>query len=162
MKKLSLKWALLRIIAFLQLLITAFLGFSSFISLFQTGSIYFLFQTLAFLLICSLALLFLNVFNNNYPDKPILGRQKTIFNWLFLLNFLLISFLFALIFAEYRELNSIANLLHRTTTRLPFQFLVFIILYSGLLLFQFIILYGLYSLRKEIYSNFLSKKFDFE
>ena len=122
MKKFSLKWALIRIVSFLQLLATAFFCITSFISLFQTDHIYFLFQTLAFLLICSLAILFLNVFNNNYPDKPIVGKQKSFFNWLFLLNFLLLAFLFALIFAEYRDLKLIANVLNRTILLLPFPF----------------------------------------
>ena len=156
------KWKLLRVISFFQMLITAFFCITSFISIFQTGAIYFLFQTFAFVLISSLAILFLNILNNNYPDKPIAGRQKSLFNWLFLLNFLLIAFLFGLIFAEYGQLNSIADLLSRSVFALPFDLLMFLIAYAVLLVFQFIILYGLYSVRRLIYRNFINKKFEFE
>jgi len=65
---------------------------------------------------------FLNVLNNNYPDKPITGRQKNVFNWLFLLNFLLVAFLFGVLFAEYRELHPIANLIDRSVSLCCFNY----------------------------------------
>ena len=152
----------LQLISFLQLLVTAFFSITSFISLFQTSDIYFLFQTSAFVLMSSLAILLLNILNNNYPDKPITGRQKSVFNWLFILNFLLIAFLFGLVFAEYGELHSIANLINRPVLSLPFKLLILIFTYIAQLVFQFIILYGLYSIRRQIYRNFMNKEFEFE
>jgi hypothetical protein len=151
-----------QIVSFLQLLITAFFCITSFINLFQTGDIYFLFRTSAFVLMSSLAILFLNVLNNNYPDKPITGRQKNVFNWLFLLNFLLVAFLFGVLFAEYRELHSISNLIDRSVFSLPFQLLILLLTYIALLVFQFIILYSLYSIRRQLYRNFMNRQFEFE
>ena len=151
-----------QIVSFLQMLITAFFCITSFINLFQTGDIYFLFQTSAFVLMSSLAILFLNVVNNNYPDKPITGRQKNVFNWLFLLNFLLIAFLFGLLFAEYRELHSIADLMDHPVFTLSFKLLILLLTYIALLAFQFIILYALYAIRRRLYRNFMNKQFEFE
>jgi hypothetical protein len=151
-----------QVVSFLQMLATAFFSITSFINLFQTSDIYLLFQTTAFVLMSSLAILLLNILNNNYPDKPITGRQKSVFNWLFILNFLLIAFLFGLIFAEYGELHSIANLIDRPVLSLPFKLLVLVFTYITLLVFQFIILYGLYSIRRQIYRNFMNKEFEFE
>ena len=89
---------LFRIVCFLQMLITVFLTFTSVISLFSTGRLYFVIESLAFMLMAALAILGLTLMSTHYPDKPVTGKQKSVFNWLFLLNFLLLAFVFALFF----------------------------------------------------------------
>src|SRR5687768_10841452 len=93
-------WKLFKVVCFLQMLATVYFAFTAFVSLFKTGEIYYLFETAAFALMSALAILALQVLGNNYPDKLIVGNQKAAFNWLYLMNFLLIAFLFGLFFAE--------------------------------------------------------------
>jgi len=158
----SVKWKFFGLICVLQLLATAFFSITSFINLLQLGLFYFLLQTIAFVLMTRLTILALNILNNNYPDVPVGGRQKTIFNWLFLLNFLLLAFLFGLVIAEYKNLKALTNLLDRSIFSLPFKWLLPFFIYSIILVFQFIILYGLYAIRIELYRNFMKKQFEFE
>jgi len=156
------KWKFFGLICVLQLLATAFFSITSFINLFQINAFYFLLQTIAFLLMTWLTMLALNILNNNYPDMQVAGRQKTIFNWLFLFNFLLIAFLFGLVISEYKNLKALTNLLDRSIFSLPFKWLLPFFAYAVILVFQFIILYGLYAIRVELYRNFISKQFEFE
>ena len=117
---------------------------------------------LLFLFIFLLTILAINILNNNYPNVPITGRQKTNFNRLFLINFLFLVFLFAMIFAEYRALNELAKFINRPLFKLPFEVFISVISAVVTLIFQLIILYGLYQLRRELYFNFIKKEFDFE
>jgi hypothetical protein len=159
----SASWKLFKLVCFVQMLITVYFTFTAFISLFQSGEIYYFFETLAFILMTSMAIMALNVLGNNYPDKPIAGTQKIIFNWLFLLNFLLIAFLFGLFFAEYGQLKALSRIMLRPLATLPFTFFVPFLAIIMLLIFQFIILYGMYAMRRLLYINFFTKKqFEFE
>ncbi|MBK5272569.1 MAG: hypothetical protein JJE22_16320 [Bacteroidia bacterium] len=157
-----LKWKLLGLICIVQMLISAYFSINSFITLFQVNSLFFLFQSFVFVLITWLSILTINILSNNYPDKPVSGGQKRTFNWLFLLNFLLLSFLFGLVFADYGRLKSIASLIKRSLFSLPFSLLAPLLVNLAILIFQFVILYSLYSLRRLIYRNFISKQFEFE
>jgi len=134
----------------------------AFINLLESSRISELISVLLFLLIFLQTILALKLLNNNYPDVPVTGKQKTNFNRLFLLNFLFLVFLFGIIFAELRGLNEISTLIGKPILDLPFQFFIYGLSIIVVLIFQLIILYGLYSLRRELYANFMKKEFDFE
>jgi hypothetical protein len=154
---------LFRIVCLLQMLATVFFGFLSFTNLITSGRFYFMLESIFFMLIASLSILGLNLLHTNYPDRPIVGKQKSVFNWLFLFNFLLLSFLFGLFFSEYRQLNTIREFAGRRLLSLPFRILLPLLMALAILIFQFIILYGLYNLRRELYFNFTrNKRFEFE
>ena len=156
-------WNIFRIICLLQMLATVFLSFTNLISIFNTGDFQYLLQTIAFMIISSLPVLALSILNSNYPDKPVVGRQKSIFNWLFLLNFLLLAFLFAFFFSALRNLQSVANLVNKEIYSLPFSLWIHALICTGMLLFHLIILYGLYILRRILYINqFEERQFEFE
>ena len=156
------RWILFRIVCILQMLGAAVFMIMGMINFFTGMAISGILSIVLFLAIFLLTILAVNILNNNYPNVPVSGRQKTNFNRLFLINFLFLVFLFALIFAEYRGLNEIAKLLNRPLFDLPFNMVVFIIAVTMMLIFQLIILYGLYQLRRELYINFTRKEFDFE
>ena len=159
----SFSWKLFRIICFLQVLLTAFYAITSFINLFKySNRFYHFFESLAFGLMLWLAVLAMNLLNNNYPDKPVAGSEKTMFNWLFLLNFVLLTFLFGLFFAELSRLKDISQLFNRRVFRLSFTLFLPVLVSFITLLFQLVILYGLYSLRRLLYFNFSKKEFEFE
>jgi hypothetical protein len=157
-----LRWKLFRLVCVLQILLVVGIGGYSFIMIFLSGShFYYFLNAIAFVMMMLLANLGLGVLTNNYPDEPIVDAQKSRFNWLFLLNFLLISFSSAHIVAEYRFLNEI-SVFSESITRLPIKLLGQLILYLFIFIFHLIILYGLFFLRREIYANYLQKKFEFE
>jgi hypothetical protein len=144
------------------MLSSASLGLLALIRFFDDGSFSAFIRILLFLLIFLLTILAVNILNNNYPEVPVAGKQKTSFNRLFLLNFLFLVFLFGIIFAEYRQLSTLAGYIHRPVLKLPFEMFLSIIIGFITLVFQFIILYGLYQLRRELYFNFMKKEFEFE
>jgi len=156
-------WQLFRIVCLLQMMATVFLSFASLISFFNAGRFSYVFETIAFALVASLAIFALNLLNTNYPDKPVVGKQKSIFNWLFLINFLLLAFLFAHFFADYNGLRVLSSLTGRSIFSFSFRFWWPVILFGATIIFQFIILYGLYILRRLLYLNFYeARQFEFE
>jgi hypothetical protein len=159
----SINWQLYRLVCLLQMLATTFFTFTSLISLFNTGKGYYFLETLFFVLMVALSIFALNLVNTNYPDKPVAGKQKNVFNWLFLVNFFLLVFLFGLFFAEYRSLGLLRSIRGGSLFSLPFRFLVPLLTKIAVLIFQLIILYGLFNLRRELYRNFfVNKQFEFE
>ncbi len=157
-----LRWKIFRIICVLQLLAAS-------ANLLQRLFYFFLnisFSNIAALLLFTsmllLCVLGINLVNNNYPDEPVEGKQKKIFNRLFLLNFLLLAFLFGFIISGFRILDNFSSITGKAFFDLPFDLFLMPIAYSAMLIFQLIILYGLYSLRLELRSNFMKRKFEFE
>src|SRR5688572_1752376 len=158
----TVSWVLFRIVCFFQTAIAAFVVLSSILGFIQYPSFTEVARVLLFLLVLLLSIFAINLINNNYPDKPVEGSQKTVFNRLFLVNFVFLAFLFGFVFAEYRAASRFSQLIDTPIYKLPFYTLISLITYMLTLLFQFIILYGLYELRRMLYDNFRRKKFDFE
>ena len=156
------RWKLFRVVCIIQMLAASVFTIMAFIHFVESGNFYSFISILLFLLIFLLTILTINILANNYPDVPVAGKQKTNFNRLYLLNFLFLVFLFGIIFAEYRELTILARFVNKSLVELPFGFFLYGIANAVILLFQFIILYGLYVLRRELYVNFMKKQFDFE
>jgi cytochrome bd-type quinol oxidase subunit 2 len=152
---------MLRIICIIQALIAIVQCFTSLFGLLTGGGFMSLLQAIAFGFIAALPILTFTIYNNNYPDKLIEGRQKKNFNRIFLINFLLIAFLFGFVFRDYRDaIFQSRSLGLRSGSYLVF-FIPFIISCCTLI-FQFSVLYGLYWLRQQINNNLSSKQFDFE
>ena len=156
------KWKLFRVVCILQMLSSSVFTIIALINLFQEASFPTFVMVILSLFIFLLTILAVDIVSNNYPDVPVAGKQKSNFNRLFLINFLFLVFLFGLIFAEYRQLKTLAEFLDKPLYALPGKFFISITINIITLVFQFIILYGLYQLRRELYSNFLKKKFEFE
>lgn len=156
------KWKIFRFICVLQMIISSTAEIMALIRFFQEPGFYTVIVVVLFLLVFMFTILAVNILGNNYPDTPITGRQKNNFNRLFLLNFLFLTFLFGIIFAEWRDLRVIADLTGKSVLSLPSRFYLYLGGNLLILIFQFIMFYGLYHLRRELYVNFMKKKFDFE
>jgi hypothetical protein len=156
------RWKLFRIVCILQMLAASVFAIMALIRFFEAGNFSAFIRIVLYLLIFLQTILAVNIINNNYPDTPVTGKQKTNFNRLFLLNFLFLVFLFGIVFSEYRQLNALAQLTGKSILELPFEWFIYLIIHLIVLIFQFIILYGLYQLRRELYFNFMKKEFDFE
>ncbi len=95
MNGLPLHWKLFRILCIFQLIMVLYSLVSNAINLFDSNSwrawISFICYALVFVFLCQ----GLSILNDNYPDSPLTLSQKRRFNLLFLVNFLLIAFLFS-------------------------------------------------------------------
>lgn len=149
---------ILRIICAIQLVLAIFKCFTSLTSLLTDWEWIYFIQALAFALIAALPVRVFIVLSVNFPDKPIVGKQKKNFNRIFLINFLLIAFLFGFVFFDFKKDAAIAaqaGLVHPI-------FFIYFWLSILMLVFHFIILYALFWLRSHIYNNAVEKQFDFE
>jgi hypothetical protein len=156
------KWQLFRLLCFLQIACGMFYTLSSMVWFFNQGSFSALLFLLIWIMIMSLATLGVNLVNRNYPAAPVEGKLKTVFNRLYLVNILAVALLFARVFSEWKQISFWAEATHISWYQLPFSLLYSFFLAIFALLAQFLILYGLYVLRLELYRNFQSKKFEFE
>lgn len=156
------KWQLFRLLCFLQIACGMFYTLSSMVWFFNEGSFSAIVVLLSWIMIMSLATLGVNLVNRNYPAAPVEGKLKTVFNRLYLVNILAVALLFARVFSEWKQISFWAEATQISWFQLPFSFLYSFLLAIFALLAQFLILYGLYVLRLELYRNFQSKKFEFE
>lgn len=155
-------WKLFRVACFVQLLIAVMYGLLSLISTFKEGDLNFLIQTFAFFLIAWFAAFSVQTVNEHYPDVVISGRTKSVFNWLFLLNFLLLAFLFAQAIREYTSIKYMAKIYRMNFIKMDFSFYIELIIAAIMIFLQLTMLYGMYSLRLLLYRNFHKKTFEFE
>jgi hypothetical protein len=156
-------WKLFHACCYLQLLLTALHCIVSFIGVFQyLHPLHFFLRTIAFGLFFWLAAFGLSIYKKLFPDQPVTGKDKKYFNRLFLINFFLSVFLFALVFSEMKELQIIRRMTGLNYLELPFAFYIQLIAYLLILVFHLLILSGLYNLRLLLDHNFRKKKFDFE
>jgi hypothetical protein len=158
----SLSWKLYRIVCFFQTVIAAYIMLTALLSFVQYPSFSDAARVLLFLLVMMLSIFAINTLNNHYPDIPIEAGQKKVYNRLFLINFLLLALFFGFVFAEYRVLIRFMRLIDKTLLYAPFTSYISFVTYTISLIFQLIILSGLYKLRFLLYDNFRKKKFDFE
>jgi hypothetical protein len=157
---------ILRIVCIIQILIAIFQCLSSLTGLVLDGEFIFLLQSIAFAFIAILPIMTFNISNNYFPDKIIEGRPKKSFNRIFLINFLLISFLFGFVFQDckdYRQaVKSSQVFLVGGNYRPLVSYLIGFIISCAMLIFHFGVLYGHYLMRRYINNNANSKQFDFE
>ncbi|MFT3825071.1 MAG: hypothetical protein QM731_14200 [Chitinophagaceae bacterium] len=111
-----------------------------------------LLEAIAYVLIFVFLYKGLSLLNDNYPDIPLTVKQKKQFNWLFIINLLLIAFLFAEIIAEWRATVPLLMLLN---AGFGLYFLIGypLFLVTLIFLFHLIFLVGMAKLRGEIHTN---------
>jgi len=155
---------ILRIICILQIVAAIYRGFISLIGLIQDGDFIYLLQAIAFAIIAALPVQVFIIFSNNYPDKRIEGKQKRNFNRLFLINALLLAFLFGFVFYDYQEAFYTPGPDEVFSVGALYQpvYIQDLIVSITMLVFHFVVLYGLFWLRTTINMNVNSRQFDFE
>jgi hypothetical protein len=157
---------ILRIVCIAQILIAVFQCLSSFTGLVLNGEFIFLMQSIAFAFIAILPIITFNISNNYFPDRIIEGMQKKKFNRIFLINFLLISFLFGFVFQDFKDYRNSVKISHTFSVEGNYRplvsYLLSLIISCAMLIFHFSILYGHYWMRRYINNNTNRKQFDFE
>ena len=157
---------ILRIVCIIQILIAVFQCLSSLTGLVLEREFMFLLQSIAFAFIAILPIITFNISNNYFPDKIIEGKPKKNFNRIFLINFLLLSFLFGFVFQNFKDYRNAVKLSHEFSVATkygpPSSYLISVIIFCAMLIFHFWILYGHYWMRRYINNNANRKQFDFE
>lgn len=157
------KWKLFRLVCVLQILITAIHAGYSLINMFLTESYFFgILNAAGFICMLLLANLGLNLMTYNYPNEPVNDAQKSKFNWLFLINFFLLAFSSGYVFKELRKLIDSLGAYNSSVADIPVSNFLPLLIYVCLFVFHVLILYGLFVLRRLLYSNYLQNTFEFE
>ena len=156
MKGFTTSWKIFRAFCIVQLILVAFKGILSFSQLFYQRNI-----LISCVDIIAYGLVFLFVYNGlsmlnyNYPDIPLSPKQKRTFNILYLINFILISFLFAqvvnnwwLVPFVFKPGSVSKNYWYIMTAQLLFSWIIFII--------HLVFLAGMNQLRRFIHQNTIS------
>ncbi len=156
-----LNWQLFRIVCLIQSAMSIYYFFTSMTSLFEQGGLLHFFSLICFGLVATFALFAFTLINSNYPNKPVAGKQKSWFNWLFLLDFLVLAFLFSIFFSTLRDYKHLRTLV--PDSLIPSAWKWVLGTTALILIFQFIILFGMYSLRRLLFINaYKIKQFEFE
>lgn len=152
-----LRWKIFKALAILQLIFVTFKLFTSFAALFfGDGVLLTILDIVIYGSMLAFVTLGFTVVNYNFPETPLSNKRKRWFNYLFLLNFLLIAVLFAKSISEWEFFNLLFDDEFVTTaitgaSKIYYYFLMF---HNNLIfLLHLYFLYCMYRLRKEIYSN---------
>jgi hypothetical protein len=153
MNGLPISWKIFRIICILQLLMVATKIMLAISRLFA-GQRFFVhgLEIIVYILMFVFLYQGLSLLNYNYPDIPLTDKQKRQFNLLFLVNFLVIAFLFAMVVSEYRLMMPLFVFVtdsFKASLAVSSYFLFTTLVF----LFHLVFLFGMYTLRRGIYQR---------
>ncbi len=160
MNELTRGWKLFRLLMILQMIIIGFdLTFST-VVLFEHLGLTFsnVLKMLSYAVVFGFLYMGIVILNNHYPDSPLSRRQKTWFNYLFMLNFMAIALLFAVCLVVWRA--TVPMLLAEASSEYQLNYInIALILFFATypFLFHLIFLGGMMKLRKLIYRNSVEK-----
>lgn len=160
MKEFTMFWKIFRVLCIVQLILVAFLGVQSLGLLFSRGNpLLYLINMLAYTAVFLFVYHGLSILNYNYPDTPLSARQKRLFNVLYLINFLLVAFLFARVVNDWWMVHLVFDPESRRdyawyvmTALLLISWFIFII--------HLVTLAGMFRLRRFIHENTINTWYD--
>lgn len=153
------KISLFRLICIVQFILTGYMAVVSFAYIFETPGWYSVIGFVAFCLAVYLVVFLLQVMHKNHPDIPLSIGQKSAFNRLFVLNFLMLSVLLSY------NLNDIKLIIVTSTNEwqiLPNSRYAVILLNFFITIFQVYILLRMVKFRRSLNSNFEKKSLDLD
>lgn len=151
MNGLSLRWKLFRVLCIIQLVVVAYSVMLHAVRLFGGSPWRELINLTSYSLIFVFLCQGLSILSDNYPDTPLTLSQKRRFNLLFLLNFLLIAFLFSKVVNASWVLPFIR--MGSFSGSLLFNLLFLLLQTVCVFIFHLLFLFGMYRLRQLIYQN---------
>lgn len=150
--------SLFRLICIVQFVLSGYMAVSSFTDIFNAPGLYSVMSFVTFCLVIYLVVFLLQVMHKNHPDIPLSLSQKSAFNRLFLLNFIMLSVLLAanindvkLIIASGNTLNILPSFAYALTV---LNFLITI--------FQVYILISMVKFRRSLNKKFEEKSLDLD
>lgn len=156
-------WKLFGAVCAIQMIAAVFLAFHSLSRLAVRINTATILNTFCYLLVAALPIFALSVLTRNHPDRPVAGRQKAVFNWLFLLNFINLAFLFGMFFSQLNTVVGYAKIFGGSVLQLPFRLTSTFYTILVVLILHLVILYGMFELRRFLFINYIrEKQFEFE
>ena len=160
MNELNRGWKLFRLLMVLQMIIIAFDLTIAIVALFEHRGLTLpnVLKMLSYTVVFCFLYMGIVILNNHYPDTPLSRRQKTWFNYLFILNFMAITLLFAVCLSVWRATVPILLAKDSSVYQLNYvniALLLFLATYP--FLFHLFFLGGMMRLRKLIYQNTVEK-----
>lgn len=153
MNELPAKWKLFRVACIIQMVLVACQLMLSVTGLFwRKQLVYPITEIIAYSIIFFFVYMGLSLLNDNYPDTPLTPKQKRNFNYLFIVNFLLIAYLFAQVIAEWRR---VVPYLFEMELTIRSYIILSAMLAMNLVIFalHLVFLVGMFNLRRAIYRN---------
>ncbi|MBX2922969.1 MAG: hypothetical protein KF746_12295 [Chitinophagaceae bacterium] len=151
--------SLLKLICALQFALAGYMTLNSFVYIFNEAGWHSIVSFIAFCFAVYLTSFVWQVIYKNYPDMPLSLSQKTTFNWLFILNFFLLS---ALLTYNINDVKLVTGLSGAGTLVLSPLFYASVLLHLLVTIFQVYILLGMVKLRRTLNRNFEKKAVDME
>jgi hypothetical protein len=155
MKGLTSLWKAFRTICIVQLILVAFKGMLSFREVFgQANVLVGIINIIAYAVMFIFVYHGLSMLNYNYPDVPLSSKQKRWFNILYLLNFILIAFLFAQVVNDWWMVPFVFDMASISSNKGAWLYVAALVLISWFIfIIHFIFLAGMFRLRRVIYEN---------
>ncbi|MBO9200894.1 MULTISPECIES: hypothetical protein [Niastella] len=155
MKGLTTLWKAFRTICIVQLILVAFKAMLSLRVLFsQANALVGIINIIAYALVFIFVYHGLSMLNYNYPDVPLSPKQKRWFNILFLINFILIAFLFAQIVNNWWMIQFVFDMGTFNASKAAWLYGTALFSISWFIfIIHFVFLTGMYKLRRLIYEN---------
>lgn len=160
MKEFTSFWKLFRVLCIVQLILVAFLGVRSFGLIFTRNStLLYLVNTIAYTMVFLFVYQGLSILNYNYPDQPLSTKQKRAFNLLYLINFVLIAFLFAQVVNDWWMVRFVFDPTIAKNTGW-YVMTAFLLMSWVIFIIHLITLGGMFKLRRHIYQNTVNTWYD--
>ena len=162
MKGLTTLWKAFRTICIVQLILVAFKGMFSFREVFyQANAGVAIINIIAYTLVFIFVYHGLSMLNYNYPDVPLSPKQKRWFNILYLINFILIAFLFAQVVNNWWMVPFVFDPGSISANKGAWLYVTAIVLISWFIfIIHFIFLAGMFKLRRAIHENTINTWYD--
>lgn len=160
MKEFTTFWKIFRVLCIVQLILVAFLGVKSFGQLFSgSQTLLYLVNTIAYTMVFLFVYQGLSILNYNYPDQPLSAKQKRAFNLLYLVNFVLIAFLFAQVVNDWWMVRFVFDPGIAKNSNW-FVMTAFILMSWIIFIIHLITLGGMFKLRRQIHQNTVNTWYD--
>lgn len=160
MKEFTTFWKIFRVLCIVQLILVAFLGVRSFGLLFTRDNVLLYFvNTIAYTMVFLFVYQGLSILNYNYPDQPLSPKQKRVFNLLYLINFILIAFLFAQVVNDWWMVRFVFDPAIAKSTAW-YVMTAFLLMSWVIFIIHLITLGGMFKLRRHIYQNTVNTWYD--
>ncbi|OQP55983.1 hypothetical protein A4H97_20565 [Niastella yeongjuensis] len=162
MKGLTTSWKAFRTACIVQLILVAFKGMFSFREVFiQNNALVGFINIIAYALVFIFVYHGLSMLNYNYPDVPLSPKQKRWFNILYLINFILIAFLFAQIINNWWMARFVFDLGTFNASKAAWLYGSALFSISWFIfIIHFVFLAGMFKLRRAIHENTINTWYD--
>ncbi len=146
--------AILRFICVLQFILAGCMALLSFVDIFEYRGWYGIIRFAAFGFVIWWTVFILQLIQTNYPDEPVAGGRKVTFNWLYLINFFVLPVILGRVISNVTVLYDIQK---NYAGAISAYFYGVTAVCVSMAIFQVMILYGTFTLRRKLNDNFARK-----